>query len=494
MRDWTDVRGRPGPPGLESKVVADSADTCEQMSFEPSLAEQELLADTIRRSRLGMTGRQRAGEVLIGAGFLGAVAALWAISPPSGFAPAVPLMCIAVMALATRVRFDTPLGYTVPTQLAFVPLLFATPVAIVPLAVVVAVTVARLPDIVGGRIRVSGLLRAPGNCWFSVGPVAVFAIAHVQPGNAGPVLLLAALAAQFATDFVVSAVYFGIARKASVRSQLRDSWVYVIDAALSGVGLVVAEQMHSAPVAVLAVVPLLGLLAMFARERQQRLESLLELNATYRGTALLLADVVSADDSYTGEHSHGVVGLALAVGDQLGLDGERRRDLEFGALLHDVGKISIPKQIINKPGKLDPHEWELVKTHTIEGQTMLARLGGFMREVGQIVRSHHERWDGDGYPDGLVGERIPLAARIISCCDAWNAMRTDRPYRRALPYEAAMIQLRSNAGSQFDPAVVSALVSIVEAGGTEARVAAAQTAEPDSEGLVAAIADREPVV
>ena len=117
----------------------------------------------------------------------------------------------------------------------------------------------------------------------------------------------------------------------------------------------------------------------------------------------------------------------------LGLDAERRRNLEFGALLHDVGKIAIPKEIINKPGKLDPDEWTVIKTHTLEGQKMLDRVGGFMREVGLIVRSHHERWDGGGYPDGLAGEAIPLEARIIAVCDSWNAMRTDRAYRKALP-------------------------------------------------------------
>ncbi len=342
------------------------------MAFEPSLAEQELLADTIRRSRSAVTGRQRFAEILVGGGFVAAVAVIWALNPPHGLNPAATLMCVAVMALSSRVRFDTPLGFTVPTQLAFVPLLFATPLALVPIAVAAALAISRLPDVVAGRVPAAKLLRALGNSWFSVGPVAVFSVAHVAPADAGPLLLIVALGAQFGCDFLVSAVYFAIARSASVRSQLRDSWVYVIDAALSCVGLVVAEQMSSSAVAVLAVVPLLGLLAMFAHERQQRLESLLELNDTYRGTALLLADVVSADDGYTGEHSRGVVGLALEVGTELGLGRHEQRNLEFGALLHDVGKISIPKEIINKPGKLDPDEWELIKTHTLEGQRMLA--------------------------------------------------------------------------------------------------------------------------
>ncbi len=203
----------------------------------------------------------------------------------------------------------------------------------------------------------------------------------------------------------------------------------MIDAALSGIALVVALDVHDAPLTALSLVPLLGLLALFAHERGKRLQSMLELSSAYRGTALVLGDVIEADDGYTGEHCKSVVSLALELAEELGLSPERQRNLEFAALLHDVGKIAIPKEIINKPGKLDPHEWTIIKTHTLEGQKMLDRVGGFMREVGIIVRSHHERWDGAGYPDGLAGESIPLEARIITCCDTWNAMRTDRPYR-----------------------------------------------------------------
>jgi putative nucleotidyltransferase with HDIG domain len=201
---------------------------------------------------------------------------------------------------------------------------------------------------------------------------------------------------------------------------------------------------------------------MFARERRGRLQRIIELGNAYRGTALVLGDVVEADDAYTGEHSKGVVGLSLAVGERLGLNAEQRRNLEFGALLHDVGKIAIPKEIINKPGKLNQQEWTIIKTHTLEGQKMLDRVGGFMREVGLIVRSHHERWDGTGYPDGLAGEAIPLESRIITCCDSWNAMRTDRSYRKALPADIALVELEANAGQQFDPQVVTALIQIVE--------------------------------
>jgi HD-GYP domain-containing protein (c-di-GMP phosphodiesterase class II) len=156
-----------------------------------------------------------------------------------------------------------------------------------------------------------------------------------------------------------------------------------------------------------------------------------------------------------------VLELSLAVGARLGLDAEQRRNLEFAALLHDVGKIVIPKEILNKPGKLDPQEWTIMKSHTVEGQRVLARVGGFMDAIGRLVRSHHERWDGHGYPDGLAGEDIPIEARIIACCDSWNAMRTDRAYRKALSHEVAVAELLSNAGSQFDPRVVEILLEVV---------------------------------
>ena len=201
------------------------------------------------------------------------------------------------------------------------------------------------------------------------------------------------------------------------------------------------------------------------------MQGLAELNAAYRGTALVLGDVVEADDDYTGEHCRDVVDLAVAVGRRLELPADRLRNLEFGALLHDVGKVAIPNEIINKPGPLDEDEWEVVRQHTLEGQRMLNRVGGFMYEVGTIVRSHHERWDGSGYPDGLSGEAIPLEARIIACCDAWNAMTTTRSYRAALSEDVAAHELSVNAGSQFDPEVVAAALAVVPAVRSPERVA-----------------------
>src|SRR6185503_18430659 len=117
--------------------------------------------------------------------------------------------------------------------------------------------------------------------------------------------------------------------------------------------------------------------------------------------------------------------------------------------------------ILNKPGKLTPAEWAVIKRHPADGQEMLDRIGGVLADVGLIVRGHHERWDGRGYPDGLVGEQTPLAARIICACDAYSAMTTDRPYRPAMPREAAIEELHACSGTQFDPRVVEAVVAVV---------------------------------
>jgi putative nucleotidyltransferase with HDIG domain len=241
----------------------------------------------------------------------------------------------------------------------------------------------------------------------------------------------------------------------------------------------------------LFLLPLLGLLVIFARERHARLENLLELNSAYRGTALVLGDVVEADDGYTGQHCKSVVALALQVGGRLGLSVVQLRNLEFAALLHDVGKIAIPKDIINNPGTLDDDEWTVVRTHTLEGERMLTRVGGFMREVGLIVRSHHERWDGAGYPDGLAATSIPVEARIITCCDSWNAMRTDRPYRVALPHAVATEEMRAHSGSQFDPDIVATLLLLVE--GEAGKAPAASVAATLSQALAGPVSQPRPV-
>jgi putative nucleotidyltransferase with HDIG domain len=433
------------------------------MLLEPTVGEQELIAQTLDRDTRGLTRREWTTEAIVGGSFLAAVAGLLAAHPVPSFDVLVAAICVVVLAVATRVQFHVASGFTVPTQLAYVPLVFVVPVPLAPLAATLAFALARLPELLRGEAAAGRLVHVLGNSWFAIGPAVVFTVAGAEPWEATTWVLLLALAAQFAVDFAASTARVAMQSGTSLREQLRETWVYGVDAALSPVAVAVAVYVHGRPVAALGLLPLLGVFAFFARERRARLESLIELKSAYQGTALVLGDVVEADDGYTGEHCKSVVRLALEVGDHLRLNSERLRNLEFGALLHDVGKVAIPKEIINKPGKLDPHEWQVIKTHTVEGQRMLEQVGGFMRTVGLIVRSHHERWDGGGYPDGLFGEEIPLESRIVACCDAWNAMRTTRPYRKAMSHEAAVEELRGNSGRQFDPSIVEALLDVVEA-------------------------------
>jgi putative nucleotidyltransferase with HDIG domain len=432
------------------------------MALNPNVEEQAMVADMLNRESTQMSPRESLIEAVVGVGFVAACATIWLLDPPGAFALAPALLCLVVLVVASNVRFDTPFGYTVATQLAFVPMLFAVPVAVGPIAAFVAVAASGLFRVLAGKAPPSRLLLSLGNSWFAIGPAAVFAVAGTEPRDAGALLLIGALGAQFAVDFAVSSLRFWFDSGAGLAAQLRDSWVYGVDAGLSGMAVIVAADIHNFPLAALGPLPILAVLAVFARERRDRITGLLELNNAYRGTALVLGDVVEADDGYTGEHCRGVVRLALALGQEVGLDAEQMRNLEFGALLHDVGKIAVPKEIINKPGKLDAREWEIMTTHTTVGQEMLDRIGGFMRKVGLIVRSHHERWDGGGYPDGLAGEQIPLEARIIACCDSWSAMRTDRSYRKALSYEVARAEIVANSGRQFDPRVAEAFLRITE--------------------------------
>jgi HD-GYP domain-containing protein (c-di-GMP phosphodiesterase class II) len=241
-------------------------------------------------------------------------------------------------------------------------------------------------------------------------------------------------------------------------------WTFLVDAALAPIGLALAFTAERHAFAIVLVLPLLGLLAEFARERRVRIDHALELSSAYRGTALLLGDVVEADDAYTGSHSRDVVSLVLTVCDKLGLDARDRRDAEFAALLHDVGKIKIPSEIINKPGPLDADERALMETHTVEGERMLTKVGGILGNIGHVVRSCHEDWDGTGYPDGLAGEEIPLAARIVRCADAFSAITTDRPYCKARSFQEAIAELERCAGTDFDPNVVEALAAVVRDG------------------------------
>jgi putative nucleotidyltransferase with HDIG domain len=372
-------------------------------------------------------------------------------------------LLVGAYALAFRLDFEVGTGSAVPTQLILVPMLFVLPVGWVPLAVAAGIVAGSLVDYLRGSLHLERVFLRLLNSWHAVGPALVLGLAaEGMPNLARWPLYAGALGAQFAFDYASTAARESAALGVAPRFHLGTmAGVYVIDAGLAPVGLAVAFAAARSPAGILLALPLLVLLAVFSRERSARINQELELRDAYRGTAFLLGDVVEADDAYTGSHSRAVVELTLAVVEELGLSSRERRDAEFAALLHDVGKVRVPNEIINKPGPLTAEERAVIDRHTIEGERMLHKVGGLLGEIGRIVRSCHERYDGSGYPDGLAGEAIPLPARIVACCDAFNAMTSDRSYRKALPLDDALAELRRGRGSQFDPSVVDALVGVV---------------------------------
>jgi putative nucleotidyltransferase with HDIG domain len=436
-------------------------------------AVESLLADFERRPPAAMPPRERRTEAIAGLAFLAVAVPLAIVGPGPDGIHAVPaaLLLLAYAAIA-RIQFATGAGYTAPTQLVLVPLLFALPPAVVPLAIAGAMLLKNVPDYLRGHRHPDRMLLVLGDAAHALGPALVLALlGSGEPEWAQWPVYLLALVAQVAVDFFASTLreLFALGVSPSLQPRLLG-WVQLVDVLLSPIGLLAAFAAVDAPWAVLLVLPLAALLGVFARERRDRLDHAQELSRAYRGTTLLLSDLLDADHQYTGAHSRDVVALALAVADEMGLDDRRRRNVEFGALLHDVGKINVPNEILNKPGPLDDDEWKLIKTHTLAGQRMLDRVGGVLHEVGDIVRSSHERWDGRGYPDGLAAESIPLEASIVACCDAVDAMTTDRSYRRAMSKDDAMRELHTHAGSQFSPTVVRVVERLLGGAEPERRV------------------------
>jgi putative nucleotidyltransferase with HDIG domain len=429
---------------------------------------EQLFALGRTRAGLPPRGRERIVELGVAFAFLAAAAALAVLGDsPRSLDLATMAILLAAYVAACQAKFDIADGYTVPTELVLVPMLFLLPTAVVPLLVGAGWALGRALDYWTGRTTAWRAFHAFADCWHSVGPALVLlaAGAEVFSWSHWPVYVLALLA-QFAFDFGASALRATLIDGASPTGQIRLIWpVYLLDAALAPIGLLAAfGALELGPGIALLVLPLAAVLSELSKERQKRVDHAVELGRAYQGTALLLGDVINADDAYTGSHSRAVVELALTVCGRMGLDPTQRRNVEFAALLHDVGKISVPNEIINKPGPLDDAEWEVMRRHTIEGQQMLERVGGTLADVGHIVRSSHEHYDGGGYPDGLAGERIPIEARIVTCCDAFSAMTTNRAYRPAMSVDDAVAELRACSGTQFDPQVVDALTEMIEAG------------------------------
>lgn len=183
--------------------------------------------------------------------------------------------------------------------------------------------------------------------------------------------------------------------------------------------------------------------------------------ARYKATIEALSTALTARDGYTGEHSHETLWLVRAICEELHLSENACEYVADVALLHDIGKIGIPNEILHEPGKLNDEQWEVMKQHPVIGERIVITVPG-LEEVARAIRHEHERWDGGGYPDGLKAGEIPLASRIVLVCDAFHAMTSDRPYRAAMGMEDARLELSRNAGSQFDPTVVGALLHVLD--------------------------------
>jgi HD-GYP domain-containing protein (c-di-GMP phosphodiesterase class II) len=409
--------------------------------------------------------------------FVGCGAALSAALGGAGAAPAMFAALAVLYAVAGLVEYEVGSIHTDASVAVLAAMLVALPPALLPWCVASgAVLNAAVKAVQGARhlSRIAPAVACRALPWLAPA-VALAAFPPVHGWPDAPAIACA-LAAYVVADLAVSTVFARLAYGVPLAlPSPGDAWVYGIDLLLAplGVAMAVAAGGRAWAVAVV-LLPLAMLLSVFARERRARIDHALELGRAYRGTAMLLGNVVESDDAYTGSHSRDVVELALEVGRRMGLGADSLRDLEFGALLHDVGKIAVPNEIINKPGKLTAEEWEVMKRHTIEGQRMLEEVGGVLARVGVIVRASHEDYDGTGYPDGLAGDAIPIEARICSACDAFSAMTTDRSYRPAMPLQDALAELRRCAGTQFDPNVVTTLLAILE---TDS-VARVETARP----------------
>lgn len=199
----------------------------------------------------------------------------------------------------------------------------------------------------------------------------------------------------------------------------------------------------------------------FRRERERAVEleqALNELQVAYLRTVRSLAFVVEAKDAYTGQHLERCRVYGMALMRELGI-GDDQRSAEYGFLLHDAGKVGVPEAILNKPGPLSIAEWRIMRTHPLIGYQLIAGIP-FLKVAAELVRYHHEMYDGSGYPEGLRGDDIPVAARVFAVVDAFDAITTDRPYRKAASPAEAIEELERMAGSQFDPIVVEAWVPL----------------------------------
>jgi diguanylate cyclase (GGDEF)-like protein len=577
------------------------------------MSDEHLVEEARDRRPRRPSARDLGVSAFLAAFFLGTAVGLGALlawNRPLSIVDAAVL--VVAYAVVSRVEFEVGPGSAVPIQLAFVPMLFVLPLALVPTCVAAGYLLGALPDYLAGRAHPTRFLVILSSSWFSVGPVVVLSAAGSRSGVAGAAVLVAALGSQLVFDGVSSSLRERLAFGHSPRSLLPSfASIWSVDVLLAPIGLLGARH---GQLGVLLVLPLALLLHVIARERQARIDRALTYGRAYRGAFAdahhdelckignrrklvadmdrLAGDLVLAVYDLNGfkdyndrfghpagdallqrlagrlsavAHAHGgeayrlggdefcvvaavaaeaverlldesqsalsedsegidvsacfgavflpseardanaalaiadqrlytqkhmsrlsrsqphvalleamferdpelrdhvrnVASLSVAVAVQLGFASRELEELALAAELHDIGKIAVPDSVLQKPGPLTAEERALMQQHTVVGQRILAAVPA-LQQVGLVVRATHERWDGAGYADGLAGRAIPLAARVIAVCDAFEAMISPRPYAAARSTADALDELRRCAGTQFDPEIVAVFCRLLE--------------------------------
>ena len=279
----------------------------------------------------------------------------------------------------------------------------------------------------------------------------------------GPLALLVAAIVHFGCNTAATSTIIGLTEEKSIAKVWGEShlWLfpyYMVGAAVAG--LVHFLNAHIGWQSSLLVLPPIYLMYRSYRLYLGKLESekahAEQVSRLHLRTIETLALAIEAKDETTGEHLQRVRVYAMELANDLGLTDDEKEALQAASVLHDIGKLAVPEHIISKPGKLTPEEFEKMKSHPIVGAEILEQVR-FPYPVAPIARAHHEKWDGSGYPYGLVGEAIPIGARILSAVDCLDALASDRQYRKALPLDQAMAQVASEAGTSFDPKIVAIL-------------------------------------
>jgi len=294
-------------------------------------------------------------------------------------------------------------------------------------------------------------------CWYSASVAGIAALVAATGGAASP----------FAIFYDVAAVLAAT----SLAGPAFGTVVVLLAAACLLPFLYTRPLGHDFPVMMTVAVPALfgmstATRALFKREQSAaRLarERAIMLEESFNATLLALGSALDVRDTETEEHARRVAHNSRLIAERLGIDADEVRRIERGAFLHDVGKIGVPDSVLRKPGPLDDAEWQLMRRHAAVGAQIVSRVP-FLRPAAALIVAHHERWDGKGYPAGLSGEAIPLGARIFAVADAYDAMTSDRPYRRGLPHEVALAEIHRNGGTQFDPRVVAAFAELAHTG------------------------------